>query len=494
MQLSNLKNFFTNSTPSNDYQRYQKALETHNHYKKVAGKEYYIHWTLDDAIYCLLDRFGTTSDKKDAWKAKTQHTVVSLAEYQNMLQHISMMLEENDDIPHEVSKAFVYFVNTKRNIPQTEIYADQKTNNNPPLYEVLRNVCHASFDISGGSLKPIHDTYEHTKTQAHALIERYIRHLESTRQSSARKTLAKIAIFAGACFLGKAYENTHEYTIYTHTLRGPHIPESMNGWAIINLSDIHIHENNISNVDEKTLFPAYFKRLSQEIYQAGVSHEKTILVLPGDFVSQAAFWFEQSDRKYVESILPSLNLLPGAHRYVTFGNHDEIHSYTDELRAWFKDNGYTILDDPQSPMTIDKTTFAEHNVAVMGIPDFIERQWDHTPQNIQTIIDATQEAAFSILLVHNLDSIDPHLEKLRNTYIATGHTHWFHINLPLIKDLINRAQLHFNSAYYADRYDLKNRVHIDNCPGLNNSPSIPFRMKATPGAKVTFLHHESSKK
>lgn len=76
----------------------------------------------------------------------------------------------------------------------------------------------------------------------------------------------------------------------------------------------------------------------------------------------------------MESILPSLNLLPGAHRYVTFGNHDEIHSYTDELRAWFKDNGYTILDDPQSPMTIDKTTFAEHNVAVMGIPDFIERQ------------------------------------------------------------------------------------------------------------------------
>lgn len=173
--------------------------------------------------------------------------------------------------------------------------------------------------------------------------------------------------------MGKAYANTNEFTIHTHNLSGSHIPLGLDGWAIINLSDIHIHQNNITNVDEKILFRKYFSLLAQELCLANIPTEKTILVMPGDFVSQKVLANNESDWEYVSEVLPLLNLIPGKYRYVTFGNHDEIHTHTEELRKRFINNNFRVLDTPEQPIEIDTATFQEQKVAIIGLPDFLLR-------------------------------------------------------------------------------------------------------------------------
>jgi hypothetical protein len=228
-----------------------------------------------------------------------------------------------------------------------------------------------------------------------------------------------------------------------------------------------------------------------------IHESKIILVMPGDFLTQKSNISDETDRQYALSILPLLNILPWRYRYISFGNHDERHSKIVDLRQWFTDNGYTALDEKDWKSSDIIKLNNDKELQILGIPDYLTRP-DADEAYIRDISSKTREAIFTIILVHNLDSVNDHLPSegngdstICNTYIATGHTHRFHANAPIIGQAVNEFMLHFKSKYYKWRYQLDNNVHIDNCPWLNNSPLAPARYNADPWATITYLKHDS---
>lgn len=333
------------------------------------------------------------------------------------------------------------------------------------------------------------------KKMSHTLMIDYVNHKEEKRINKRRTwiwTVIKWLTWTFILWASVARDNIDKYNIYEHTHSHPDIPQALDGWKIVNCSDIHMHQDNRANIDEWRDLPRYIKRVNTHLEKTNTDVNKVILLLPWDIVSQKSGAYEESERSYVEKHLPTLKLLPWTHRYVVFGNHDEINSHTNKLREWFKNNWFIVLDDPETPeMYAHKLDIQWALIEVMWMPSYICRKDEYTPERKQELIKRTQKNNYTIFPLHNLDGAQDVLYELENTIIFSWHTHRLHANIPIIRSYA-RDFLKYKSEQYMWHKTYPNNVHVDICAGLNNSSSIPFRAFADPWVSITTLSHQES--
>lgn len=419
--------------------------------------EYFEDYISDEAIIKWKESINW--DNMPSWR-----------DFKEILHAIWEWLKKNSNLPSEIIEWFLQDL-------QSNQYLDLANSNRPNGYQIFDDI----------------------KNLCHSLLVRYLEHLEQDNRLTWRR-FTKYTLLGLWSILGRWFNNIHRLRKpYEHTLSA-WIPPELDGYVIINVSDIHIHQNNTLNLDERDEFTSYFQAIKKMLIKKWIDESKVILVIPGDFLTQKSKISDETDRQYALTILPLLNILPWKYRYISFGNHDERHSNIVNLRQWFSDNGYIALDEKGWKSSDIIMLSNNKELQILGIPDHLTRS-DADEEYIANITSKTREAIFNIMLVHNLDSVDNFLpgegdndSTINNTYIATGHTHRFHANIPIIGCIVNECMLHFKSKYYKWRYQLDNNVHIDNCPWLNNSPLAPARYNADSWATITYLRYNSRPK
>ncbi len=332
------------------------------------------------------------------------------------------------------------------------------------------------------------------KQKTITLMIDYVEYLERERAIKWRKkswaavaTLFWLWLTVGAKF----HENIDKHKIYTHVLEDENIPEDLDWWVVFNLADLHIHEDNTLNIDEWDALATYADKINAYIEESWLDPEKIILIIPWDIISQKSAVSTESDWEYVEKNLPLLNRFPGKYRVVTFWNHDEIHSETDKLRQWFLDNWYTVLDKPWvSWLQRVKIQMWNSLTQILWTPSYLKRKAEFTPEFLKSIIKSTKEHDYTFISCHNLDGLEWVLDKLENTSIHAWHTHWLHLDRPILRIFI-RKFLKYHSKIYKWFHTLKNNVFVCIPPWMNNSSLMPFRSNsALPWWALVILRHK----
>ncbi len=261
-----------------------------------------------------------------------------------------------------------------------------------------------------------------------------------------------------------AYENK---TIVTTEIEisDEKIPESFDGYRIVQLSDFHNTEFGFRN-----------KRLLKKIRKA----EPDIIVITGDMIDM-----------YRPRIKVALHLgeelVSIAPTYFVSGNHDIKTAGREIFFAGLKEAKVNILRNRNVILEKDG-----ESIRLIGIDDqkFLDDYMTGTDEenirNIISLLIKNQDEDFKILLAHRPEWMDVYAS-VGVDLVMTGHAHGGQINIPFKGGLVAPTQGWF-PEYYEGVYEKENTRMIVN-RGLGNS-AFPFRINNRPEIVVTELKSE----
>lgn len=247
-------------------------------------------------------------------------------------------------------------------------------------------------------------------------------------------------------------------------IQSSEIPESFNGFRIVQLSDLH---NKRFGDDQR--------RLIRKVEEANPD----LIVFTGDLVG----W--QKDGLDAGVLLME-NLVEIAPTYFVTGNHDKWAMTDQSLSSQLEKHGVNVLRDEGDLVELNGET-----IRIFGIDDRPGFQLREVEQGItgEAHVDLLEDALaneFTILLAHR-----PELFSLYSTYnidvVFSGHAHGGQIRLPFIGGLFSPNQGLF-PTYTSGEYRLNDTRMIVN-RGLGNS-SFPFRVFNRPEIVLVTLSED----
>ncbi len=270
---------------------------------------------------------------------------------------------------------------------------------------------------------------------------------------------ACVAAIAGA---GYFWWGNNSLTISNFTIKNPKIPESFEGFRIIQLSDIH-------NKD-------FGGRLSERVKELSPD----IIVITGDLIDS-----RRTDVSVAEKLISELK--PVAPIYYVTGNHESRVSEYSDLREILEKNGVVVLDGKN--VAIEKDGEA---ITLTGIDDttffgsgmLSEREIVFT-QKLKELAKSRCES-FSILLSHRPELIDIYAD-CGFDLAFTGHAHGGQIRLPFVGGILTPNQGFF-PEYDAGEFK-KDGLTMIVSRGLGNSV-FPFRIGNRPDIVLCELRGE----
>lgn len=264
---------------------------------------------------------------------------------------------------------------------------------------------------------------------------------------------------AGAVYL---WWGNNSLSISRYTVTNTKVPQSFNGYRIVQLSDLH-------NKDFKGRLSERVKKLSPDI-----------IVITGDLIDS-----RRTDISVPEKLVTELK--PIAPLYYITGNHESrIGTYPD-LRNMLERNGVEVLDG--------RTVEIERNgekIMLTGIDDAtffgsgtLDEKKTVFCQKLKELAE-NRDNGFGILLSHRPELIDTYAE-CGFDLAFTGHAHGGQIRLPFIGGVLTPNQGFF-PEYDAGEFKKDNTTMIVS-RGLGNSV-FPFRIGNRPDIVLCELKGE----
>ena len=252
-------------------------------------------------------------------------------------------------------------------------------------------------------------------------------------------------IIAGGLYL---WWGNNSLSVTNHTVRNDAVPESFDGYRIVQLSDIH-------NKDFRGRLSEKVKTLSPDI-----------IVITGDLIDS-----RRTNLSVSEKLINELKTIAPIY-YVT-GNHESRIPEYSELRENLEKNGVAVLDGKSIPIERNG-----ESITLTGIDDATffgsgmlnEREIIFTQRLKELAKD--KGGNFGILLSHRPELIDVYAE-CGFDLAFTGHAHGGQIRLPFVGGILTPNQGFF-PEYDAGEFK-KGGLTMIVSRGVGNSV-FPFRI------------------
>lgn len=239
------------------------------------------------------------------------------------------------------------------------------------------------------------------------------------------------------------------------------IPESLDGYTIVQLSDLH---------------EAEFGENNEELFEAVRACAPNIIAITGDLVDQFK-GDESAEREYMDEVISGL--LDIAPVFFVTGNHEwatgwgrELTEYVSELGARVLRNEYTYI------MGTDGS-----RIILAGVDDPNGPYDMKTPEELVSEIREAEGDRFILLLAHRNDRIAT-WSALNVDAVLCGHAHGGVIRLPFTDGLIDTNRKLFPS--YTSGIYTEGATQMMVSRGLGNGKNS-FRVLNPPQVAVITL-------
>ncbi len=260
-----------------------------------------------------------------------------------------------------------------------------------------------------------------------------------------------IIVLALALLLGVLLlDSARRIVISEHVIESENLPESFEGFTIVQLSDIHGSSFGKDNV-----------RLIAKVREI----KPDIIVITGDFAD------EDTDLNVINSLLGKL--VDIADVYYVSGNHEWGFERIEELKVLFEKHGVCYL--------ANEYTLLERkgeNIALCGVDDPNASLTMPTPDEVVERMEQQQGESYRILLGHRNYWVDKY-PSLDVDLIFCGHAHGGIVRLPVIGGVFGTGFEFFpentEGAVESGRYTMIVSRGIGNSapiPRLFNNPEI----------------------
>ncbi len=247
-----------------------------------------------------------------------------------------------------------------------------------------------------------------------------------------------------------------------YVIENEKIPESFNGYKIVQISDLHNAEFGDEN---------------EELIELINQQEPDIIVITGDLIDSRNTDIDVA----IEFCKQAIKIAP---IYYVNGNHEARIAGYNELESTILEFGVIILNDEKTTLTI-----GNDSITLIGVqdPDFSGYGWfdDYSGDIVDVTIDSfdLDEESFVVLLSHRPELFDVYVvNEIDLTF--TGHAHGGQIRIPFIGGLYAPNQGFF-PEYDAGVYEENGSVMVL-IRGLGNS-IFPLRVNNRPEVVVAVL-------
>lgn len=268
------------------------------------------------------------------------------------------------------------------------------------------------------------------------------------RRKRRRGLLAVIFLLAVLAFF--FYDSTNRLVTEEFTVSTSLIPESFDGFRIVQLSDLH----------GKSFGPE-----SEKLVEAVQEANPDIIVLTGDFIDNAASgdWARELLKKLV--VISPVYFVTGNHEWAS-GGLVELFDIMDSCGVKALRNDYAVLErDGQG-------------IVLAGIDDPNGFADQKTPQELFSEIREEQGDKYTVLLAHRHNMPDTYAETGANLVLA-GHSHGGIIRLPFAGGILDTDRTFFpeyDSGFYihgaTTMFVSRGLGLIFNIPRFLNNPQV----------------------
>jgi uncharacterized protein len=284
--------------------------------------------------------------------------------------------------------------------------------------------------------------------------------LKKTFRVTSRIVLAGMIV--GLLLLLYTYLEPYRLVIKEVSLNVPNWSNSLNGFKIVAVSDIHGGSHTITE-----------ERIRSIVEQINQQNPDIVVIL-GDFVSQVHDDVPIESRNLkmpIETIAQNLSGLKTKYGvFVVIGNHDW---WFDEkkCRTELEKVGFTVLENETKSFAANDKT-----VTILGIEDF----WKHRKVEVKSVLEKLPMQENIIGITHNPDSFDKSPDSL--AILFAGHTHGGQVNFPFIGAPIIPAKKEYTAGHVE-----KDGRNLYVTTGIGTS-GLPFRFRVPPEIVVVTLN------
>lgn len=278
-----------------------------------------------------------------------------------------------------------------------------------------------------------------------------------------RKVLLFIVIISIGLFAFFKWQN-NSITISEIAFKNDTIPESFNGYKILQISDLHNKE---------------FGSKQNKILGKIEKINPDIIVITGDLIDSNNTNIDVA----MDLIDGIINIAP---IYYVSGNHEAWSGSYNDLKSKLENSGVVVLDNKKTEFFNDRDS-----IDIIGLADtsFIESDWLEYGGNSETknLLNKLAEDStnFKILLSHRPELFDIYSNSNVNL-VFSGHAHGGQFRLPFIGGLIAPDQGFFPKL--TEGIHTSNNTSMIISRGLGNS-IIPVRIFNRPELIVVKLSH-----
>lgn len=239
----------------------------------------------------------------------------------------------------------------------------------------------------------------------------------------------------------------------SYTVSSEEIPQSFDGFKIVQVSDLH---NDL------------FGENNADLISAIEASEPDIIVLTGDIMDSYDTQL-QIACDFVESIAAIAPI------YFVTGNHEGRYpSVYAELENCMTDAGVTVLRGESAEIELNG-----ESITICGIddPNFTAiEKYEYTEQFFQNLTNLIPQEGYTILLSHRPEIFEIYA-KTNADLVLSGHAHGGQIRLPVLGGVLVPAQGFF--PLYEEGMHEKDGTTMIISRGLGNS-SFPLRVNNPP--------------
>lgn len=260
-----------------------------------------------------------------------------------------------------------------------------------------------------------------------------------------KKILCGLILFIIIIFIYARYINTNGFKIIDNTIKIENLPKELNGFKIIQLSDVLL--GSTTNLNELEDIVNSVNKLNPEI-----------IVFTGDLIAKD----KKLTNKEVETLKEILkNLNCKLYKYAIIGDNDQ--SNIQLYKEIINDSGFTLLDDKSTYIFYKSKT----PIKLTGITN---------SNNIEKALylEENYETIYNIALTHYPDNIE-NISNYDVDLILAGHSLQGQIKIPFIGGIIKKDGA---QTYIGDYYKInKTEMYISGGIGTDNNFNFRFNNK-----------------
>nr|WP_181349202.1 metallophosphoesterase [Thalassobacillus sp. CUG 92003] len=277
-----------------------------------------------------------------------------------------------------------------------------------------------------------------------------------SRRSFLKKIFGSFLTFiglSGGTYYYARYIEPDLLTVQDTVISKANIPDSFEGFKIIQFSDTHLGFHY--NLDQ-------LKKLAEKINQL----EPDLILFTGDLVDEPQSYNWQNAR-----LVSILSLLHAPHgKYWIYGNHDHGGYGTQKVKAVMQESGFKLLQNEQTSIARngEEITLAGLDDVMLGQPD------------IEQALRESNEERFHLLMVHEPDYADK-VQRYPVDVQLSGHSHGGQIQIPLLGYLITPpyAEKYVEGHYTVGDYPLN--LYVTRGIGTTR---LPYRLLCRPEINI----------